>query len=255
MTTHNIAVLYEAACPLEICQQLASQLAAPVVDRAQAMQAPAGTFFLTWREAALCLVDASSLKKGGLCVDIMPRAGEARCYPAPKDGALAQAIGRKTKSVVDATAGWGQDGLALFRMGYKVTFIERSPVMAALLADGLQRLNAQSWLEKHQRSAPTLLQGNAIELLAQLTSPPECIYLDPMFAPKRKKSALAKKAMQVLHEIIGQDSDKHALFAAAWAATSKRVVVKSPDYAPALAGKPSESFAGKLVRYDVYLKG
>jgi 16S rRNA (guanine1516-N2)-methyltransferase len=36
--------------------------------------------------------------------------------------------------------------------------------------------------------------------------------------------------------------------------TTKRVAVKSPDYAPPLGGKPSESFAGKLLRFDVYFK-
>ncbi|MEE9338914.1 MAG: class I SAM-dependent methyltransferase, partial [Methylococcaceae bacterium] len=35
---------------------------------------------------------------------------------------------------------------------------------------------------------------------------------------------------------------------------TKRVVVKSPNYAEPLAGKPSDSFSGKLLRYDVYLK-
>ena len=47
---------------------------------------------------------------------------------------------------------------------------------------------------------------------------------------------------------------KEHLFEAAFAATSKRVVVKSPDYTPPLGGKPSEIFAGKLLRYDVYFK-
>jgi 16S rRNA (guanine1516-N2)-methyltransferase len=75
-----------------------------------------------------------------------------------------------------------------------------------------------------------------------------------MFPPKRKKSALSKKSMTILHELVGEDLDKEHLFEAAFAATSKRVVVKSPDYAPPLGGKPSESFAGKLLRYDVYFK-
>jgi 16S rRNA (guanine1516-N2)-methyltransferase len=37
-------------------------------------------------------------------------------------------------------------------------------------------------------------------------------------------------------------------------AAGKRVVVKSPDYAEPLGGKPNESFHGKLLRYDVYFK-
>jgi len=81
----------------------------------------------------------------------------------------------------------------------------------------------------------------------------DCIYLDPMFPPKRKKSALAKKSMMVLRELLGDDEDKDQLFAAAMQAAKKRVVVKSPDYADPLGGKPDASFQGKLLRYDVYL--
>jgi 16S rRNA (guanine1516-N2)-methyltransferase len=139
-------------------------------------------------------------------------------------------------------------------MGYEVTFIERSPLMAALLADGLTRLAQEPWLRALSLPPPCLMVGDAIHLLATLPNPPDCIYLDPMFPPKRKKSALAKKAMQVLHDIIGQDSDKQTLFAAAWQAAGKRVVIKSPNDAEPLGGKPSLSFQSKLVRYDVYLK-
>jgi 16S rRNA (guanine1516-N2)-methyltransferase len=37
-------------------------------------------------------------------------------------------------------------------------------------------------------------------------------------------------------------------------ASGRRVVVKSPDHAEPLGGKPNESYQGKLLRYDVYLK-
>jgi 16S rRNA (guanine1516-N2)-methyltransferase len=59
----------------------------------------------------------------------------------------------------------------------------------------------------------------------------------------------------VLRDLLGDDQDKEQLFEAAFKAAGKRVVVKSPDYAEPLGGKPNESFQGKLLRYDVYLKG
>lgn len=188
-------------------------------------------------------------------MEIDPRPGEQRSWPAPKDGAFAQAVGRKTKTVVDATTGWGQDSLHLFRMGYTVSCLERSPVMAELLADGFVRLAQQDWVKRLNLQVPSLTAGNAIELLAALDTPPDCIYLDPMFPPKRKKSALAKKSMTVLRDLLGDDEDKDLLFAAAMQATGKRVVVKSPDDAEPLGGKPNESYQGKLLRYDVYFKG
>jgi 16S rRNA (guanine1516-N2)-methyltransferase len=250
----KLAVLYSGQGDIQPFQQLAERLAVPLRHSSEEGFDHQELFFLSWREACLMLLDKELLKKGGLVVDIEPRSGEQRSWPAPKQGALAQALGRKTRTVVDATTGWGQDSLHIFRMGYELLCIERSTVMAELLADGFQRLAEQDWMQKLNLQPPRLLAGNAIELLAALETQPDCIYLDPMFPPKRKKSALARKSMRVLHDLLGDDQDKEQLFAAALTAAGKRVVVKSPDYAEPLGGKPNESFQGKLLRYDVYFK-
>jgi len=248
----KLAVLFEGRGGILPFQQLAERLAVPLYQSLDG-DFPEN-FFLSWREGCLKLLDKEQLKKGGLIVDIEPRSGEQRSWPAPKQGALAQALGRKTRTVVDATTGWGQDCLHIFRMGYEVLCMERSPVMAELLVDGFNRLAEQDWMQKLNLQPPRLLGGNAIELLATLETQADCIYLDPMFPPKRKKSALAKKSMMVLRDLLGDDQDKEQLFAAALTAAGKRVVVKSPDYAEPLGGKPNESFQGKLLRYDVYFK-
>ena len=248
---NKLAVLYDNQGDRVFFQQLAERLTVPLYDSVSSIGNE--IFLLSWRAGELQLLERNLITKCGLTVSVEPRNGEQRSWPAPKQGALAQAIGRKTTTVVDATAGWGQDGLAIFRMGYDVLFIERSPVMAELLMDGFKRLAEQDWMQKRQIQTPRLLTGNAIELLSTLSEQPDCIYLDPMFPPKRKKSALAKKSMQVLRELLGDDVDKEHLFEAAIKSAKKRVVVKSPDDAPPLGGKPDVSFQGKLLRYDIYL--
>ena len=250
--TGKLAVLYQGQGDSLPFQQLAERLKVPLYQAVND-ECPE-SFFLSWRDGCLKLLDKELLKKGGLIVDIEPRNGEQRSWPAPKDGALAHALGRKTRTVIDATTGWGQDSLHIFRMGYEVLCIERSPVMAELLRDGFNRLVELEWMQRLNLQSPRLLTGNAIELLATLDAPPDCIYLDPMFPPKRKKSALPKKSMMVLRDLLGDDQDKEQLFAAALMAAGKRIVVKSPDYAEPLGGKPNESFHGKLLRYDVYFK-
>jgi len=256
--TGKLAVFYSGQGDSLPFQRLADRLDVPLYQSIGDIQED---FFLTWRDGSLNLFDTvgatgrSPLQKGGLAVGIEPRNGEQRSWPAPKDGALAQALGRKTRTVVDATTGWGQDSLHIFRMGYELLCIERSPVMAELLTDGFARMAHLDWMLRLNLEPPRLLQGNAIDLLAGLEVQPDCIYLDPMFPPKRKKSALAKKSMMVLRDLLGDDQDKELLFDAALNAAGKRVVVKSPDYAEPLGGKPSQSFQGKLLRYDVYLKG
>ncbi len=250
----KLAVLYEGQGDIQPFQQLAERLSVPLRSSAEDDFDKQELFFLSWREGCLKLLDKELLKKGGLAVDIEPRSGEQRSWPAPKQGALAQALGRKTRTVVDATTGWGQDSLHIFRMGYELVCMERSPVMAELLIDAFNRLAEQDWMQKLNLQPPRLLEGNAIELLTTLENQADCIYLDPMFPPKRKKSALARKSMRILHDLLGDDQDKEQLFAAALTAAGKRIVVKSPDYAEPLGGKPNESFQGKLLRYDVYFK-
>lgn len=253
MSMNNTAIVYsDSVGSLE--QSLAERLGLPLLAMADA-QAGSYDFFLCYRDGCLKLLDKLNLKKGGLLVEVDPRPGEQHSYPAPKKDQLAQAVGKKTHSVVDATSGWAQDALALFRMGYHVTCMERSPIMAALISDGFERLAQKDWVQKRALTPPTLLIGNAIELLAQLSEKPDCIYLDPMFPSKRKQSAATRKSMAILRDILGDDTDRQALFEAAFTATARRVVVKSPDYAEPLGGKPTESVQGKLLRYDVYLKG
>ncbi len=245
-----LAVCCECPDDRERHQQLAERLSIPCYTQIEE-QIPERVF-LSWRQDALTLCDRSQLKKGGLIVEVNPRPGEQKSWPAPKTGALAQAIGRKTRTVIDATTGWGQDALHLFRMGYQVRCLERSPVMFELLQDGWNRLGALDWVQRLQLACPELVLGSSIDILSGIIEKPDCIYLDPMFPPKRKKSALAKKPMVILRDLLGDDLDREQLFGAALKAAGKKVVVKCPDDAEPLGGVPDESFKGKLLRFDVY---
>jgi 16S rRNA (guanine1516-N2)-methyltransferase len=164
---------------------------------------------------------------------------------------LARAFGKKTRVIVDATAGYAQDALLLALMGFRVTAIERSPVVAALARDGLQRLAAQTGTTLSGRLE--LVDGDARVLLPVIAPRPDAIYLDPMFPPKRRKSAAVKKEMRLLRELVGDDTDAPELLEISRGIARDRVVVKRPDDAPPLAPDPDMSLTGKLVRYDVYL--
>ena len=250
----KLAVLYEGQGDANEFRLLAERLGVPLRVTSEPNFGQLESFYLTWRDGALKLLDRELLKKGGLSVDIEPRPGEQRSWPAPKNTLLGHAVGRKTQTVIDATTGWGQDSLHIFRMGYRLRCIERSPIMVELLRDAFRRLGELDWVKNLFLELPELLPGNAIQILTELDENPDCIYIDPMFPPKRKKSALPKKSMTILHELLGNDPDKDELFSAAMQAAAKKVVVKSPDYAHPLGGKPSQSFQGKLLRYDVYIK-
>jgi 16S rRNA (guanine1516-N2)-methyltransferase len=162
---------------------------------------------------------------------------------------LARAVGRRTRRVVDAAAGWGEDARRLSAMGYSVTAIERHPVIAAMLSDAAELARRVGRV-----AVPDIVTGDAITFLSSRENQWDCVYLDPMFPPKRRSSTLAKRPLRLLRELVGNDPDRRQLFDAAGIAAGKRVVVKRPDHSPPLFGKPSEVVKGRLVCYDVYLK-
>lgn len=152
-------------------------------------------------------------------------------------------------SVIDATAGLGRDSFLLAVLGCQVTMLERNPIVATLLADGLARFKEHEGNDIAYRMDLTL--GNSIETLAQVPTA-EVVYLDPMF-PKREKSALVKKEMQIFKDIVGPDADSDGLLGLAKQAATKRVVVKRPSKAPHLADeKPTYSLTGRSSRFDIY---
>lgn len=160
--------------------------------------------------------------------------------------------------VLDCTAGLGRDSLILASLGCSVSLCERSPVIAALLEDGLARAALNHELAPIV-ARMQLLPGDALATLLamQPLSPeerPEVVYLDPMF-PHREKSALVKKDMRVFRTVVGEDLDADALLEPALAVARKRVVVKRPRHAPLLAGrKPSMELEGQSSRFDIYLR-
>lgn len=162
----------------------------------------------------------------------------------------ARVRGAESPTVVDATAGLGEDSLLLAAAGFTVTMFERDSAIAALLRDALERAADEPQLAGIVERM-TLVEGDSVAGLRELSVPPDVVFLDPMF-PERTKSAAVKKKFQLLHHLERPCEDEEGLLAAALSARPRKVVVKRPPKGPWLAGvKPSHSLAGKAVRYDV----
>lgn len=149
-------------------------------------------------------------------------------------------------TILDVTAGWGRDAGLLAQYGAKLIMLERQPIMAALLADGLRRLPPDTL-------NISCIHQDSLTYLAALepNDYPDVIYMDPMH-PERQKSALVKKDMQALQQLFGPDNDAQALLTMALNRSKKRVVVKWPQRLPPLQ-QPNSSIEGKTVRFDIYL--
>ena len=164
---------------------------------------------------------------------------------------LGRAVGRTVRTLVDATAGLCADAVRFACFGLSVLAIERVAVIYALSRDALERASDTPRIGD-RISRLRLTFGDANDLLPTLESAPDAIYIDPMFPPKRRRSAATRKELVLLRELAGADMDAEGLLARARDIAMERVIVKRPDDQPPLAPEPTVSYGGKLVRYDVY---
>jgi len=202
--------------------------------------------------------------------------------------------------VFDLTAGFGQDSIILAMGGAsKVYMVERDPVVGVLLKDAMRRLELVSSLDNNPNDDDEgikrakilhdkleLHQGDGINFAKIVLSSsteiskssiplPDVCYLDCMFPPRTKSSAV-KKNMQILHGLLQtntipddnhleaiRNEEERALLEQALKLAKKRVVVKRPVNAAALGvGRnkniaelrlPSYELKGSVNRFDIYV--
>lgn len=213
-------------------------------------------YVLQLSAAGLQLLEQGPDAPGPVRVDFVEGAqAHRRQFGGGSGQMIAKAIGVQPgirPQVLDATAGLGRDAFVLASLGCQVTLIERQPIIAALLEDGLLRAG-QAPEVAAIIARMQLLHGDAIQLMQRWSLPaPQVVHLDPMF-PHRDKSALVKKEMRLFRPLVGADDDAPQLLAAALALATHRVVVKRARKAPCIEGpKPGYSLEGKSSRYDIY---
>ena len=188
--------------------------------------------------------------------------------------------------VFDLNAGFGQDSILMAGGGAsKVHMVERHPIVGLLLSDAMRRLGLVASLDSSDSNSDDvsrardlhqkllLHQCDSVEFSKSIrsqedTEKPDVCYLDPMFPPRTKSSAV-KKNMQILHglfqnsdEIINRIQEEQDLLNEAILLAKKRVVVKRPINAfplgmdDSMSGDikvPSYDLKGSINRFDVYV--
>lgn len=149
--------------------------------------------------------------------------------------------------ILDLTAGWGRDALVMAHAGAKLVMLEQHPYLAALLHQAhtrLENINTKNLMTVVWAEAKQYLNTLALNVY------PDVIYYDPMH-PSRSKTALVKKDLQVLQQLVGPNTDVLESIELARQRCLKRVVVKWPEKQPPVIA-PDFSIHGKTIRFDVY---
>lgn len=162
---------------------------------------------------------------------------------------LAKALGVKNasgKRFVDATCGLGSDLVYASLFFTDLKAYERQIEIYLLNLDALHRLG-----DLGERKI-SLVFG---ELQPQELTENDVVFYDPMYPAQRKSKSLAKKNMELLKILCGDDSDQIDFFKKLLASKSRRVVVKRPIRGDVFEKKYlTTQFKGKNIRFDVYCK-
>ncbi|KTC87566.1 MULTISPECIES: class I SAM-dependent methyltransferase [Legionella] len=233
----QLAIGYETEELLEQAKHLQQQLKLRIDNQA--------------KEQLLLTTDKLVLKIGEflpLYADFSSKTWQKRRDAGKKQGLVRACKPGPGVRIIDATAGWGRDAAVLASFGAEVLMLERQPLMMVLLKDALERQDERS--KKNLNLKLGMIDtASYLQTLAEADYP-DVIYIDPMH-PQRQKTALVKKEMQVLQQLIGPDNDTLPLLELAMTKVLKRVVVKWPQHLIPLLS-PTSSVSGKTVRFDIY---
>lgn len=251
----RIGLVREPSADPATATALAAELALPLISEASA---PGLTHLLVLTSVRLELRELGSNAAGPVYVDFAAgAAAHRRRFGGGRNQPLARAVGVKgsnVPTVIDATAGLGRDAFILAVLGCTVRLVEREPIIAALLRDGLQRAVRAPDIGPLVSERLSLIVADGRTYLRELpeSQRPDVVFLDPMYPPRRK-AALSGKAMRLLRRLAGDDDDAPELLVAALACVRRRVVVKRPRLAPPLAGPPPGfKIVAPNTRFDVY---
>lgn len=208
-------------------------------------------------EEKLCLIETGGKNLNPVFVDFVEGPMRHRLKAAGlRSELLSRAMGaKKGLHILDATVGFGGDAFVLAHLGYRVTAIEKNPVVFELLEDGVRRaLDNEGTREAAQRLE--ILNFDFFEFSKSSKPEFDCIYLDPMF-PQKTKSSLPRKEMQILQALLEEDdynieTEALYLFNAAMSLRTDKIVVKRPAYSKPIDKSEHIKFEGKTVRFDVY---
>lgn len=262
----------------DVSERLAKRLQLPMISVPDKYPG----LLLSYQDNKLTLSRPSYRDAGSVCVDFTDTRFAFRLAQALSREAVVKAVGRGaakrpgssvTHHLIDATAGLGQDAFILAAAGWHVSLVEQSPVVHALLEDGLRRArelaqktdnktltsDPKPELKRHQMRLLTETlgrlhlcePGDSTDILPAM-APASVIYLDPMF-PMRDKSARVKKNRYLLQQLHGAEGIGQGLLPLALSLSAK-VVVKRPRLAQPLDGlSPASSLTGKTSRFDIYV--
>lgn len=156
-----------------------------------------------------------------------------------------------SKTILDMTAGWGQDALDLALWGFQVSSIEAHPLVFKMLDTHWEHVS------KEAPEAKLKFQfGNSVDFLKNAKF--DSVYLDPMYPETNEMSAPTKhmQGLRKIHSLWPLENTPTAeemLNSALQHQQNSRIVVKRPHHAPVIFPERNRGCVeSKTTRWDIY---
>ena len=157
-------------------------------------------------------------------VDFLSEQIKYRIKSLSKESIL-KACGIKNKvtpSVLDITGGWGLDSYLIATAGCQVIVLEQSPIIHALLEDGIKRVCEYKDINIQSIN----IDSNIYLMKIEQDKLPDVIYCDPM-REQSKNMPKNKKEIEIIRQIVGTDLPVKKLILLAIEKAKSKVIVKS----------------------------
>jgi len=153
---------------------------------------------------------------------------------------LNKAVGKKSKQVIDATVGFGNDSCILLALDKEVFGYERNPTVFLCLYLSQKK-------ENFLLNRLTLNFGSPLE--NPLRYP---IYFDPMYDDGTERKTKPSKEMELFHNLIGGDKDASDEGRRLLGLTNRLIVKRSPKKGE-LLDNVNAQWKSKALRLDLYV--
>ena len=176
----NVTVLYEEECYVKKALELAGRLGISVADDKDKVTTE--LYLLINDALPISLSDGKNTMRGDFSQKL------SRLKPNNLNGELlvkaSKIKGVKEElTLIDATAGMGEDSLILAASGFNVKLYEYNPIIRELLKDTMDRAKQNPDLEAIVNRME-LCGADSIEAMENLSYKADVILLDPMFPPR-----------------------------------------------------------------------
>ncbi len=147
----------------------------------------------------------------------------------------------KNSTILDCTAGLGRDGILLSKLGYKVTMIEKNPILILMLNNYLSRM---------KNIKANLLYGDSLSYIRIAKKKFDYIYIDFMF--EKKNNAKPSKYDLFLRSINYNENNKLEFVKEMINYCKRRIIIKEPVKSQSEITDYDFEIKTKLIRYKIF---